>query len=40
MNNYPRKVLKGTTPARLLEQEFEKHTVILKFFNIIPKEVV
>ena len=39
MNNYPRKVLKGKTPAQLLKQEFENQIMILRFFNLISKEV-
>lgn len=39
MNNYPRKILKGKSPAQLLKQEFEKQTMILRFFNLISKEV-
>lgn len=39
MNNYPRKILKGKTPVQLLKQEFENQIMILRFFNIISKEV-
>lgn len=39
LNSYPRKILKGKTPAMLPEQEFSKQAKILRFFNIIPKEV-
>ncbi len=39
MNNYPRKILKGKTPAQLLKQEFENQIMILRFFNLISKEV-
>ena len=38
MNNYPRKILKGKTPAQMLQQEFPDRIMILRFFNIIPKE--
>ena len=38
MNNYPRKILKGKTPAQKLQQEFPDRFMILRFFNIIPKE--
>lgn len=34
MNNYPRKILKGKTPAQLLKREFENQTMVLRFFNI------
>ena len=40
MNNYPRKILKGKTPAQLLKQEFENQIMIQRFFNLISKEVV
>lgn len=39
MNNYPRKILNGSTPAQKLSEEFPDRTMILKFFNIIPKEI-
>ena len=39
MNNYPRKILNGRTPAQMLQQEFPDRIMILRFFNIIPKEV-
>ena len=38
MNNYPRKILNGRTPAQLLRDEFPDRIMILRFFNIIPKE--
>ena len=38
INNYPRKILKGKTPAQMLQQEFPDRIMILRFFNIIPKE--
>lgn len=38
MNNYPRKILKGKTPTQMLQQEFPDRIMILRFFNIIPKE--
>lgn len=39
MNNYPRKILNGKTPAQMLQQEFPDRIMILRFFNIVPKEV-
>lgn len=39
MNNYPRKVLDGQTPASLLEALFKDRTMIMRFFNINQKEV-
>jgi len=38
MNNYPRKILNGRTPAQMLCKEFPDRIMILRFFNIIPKE--
>lgn len=39
MNNYPRKILGGKTPAQLLKQEFKNQVMILRFFNLNSKEV-
>ncbi len=40
LNNYPRKILNGKTPAMLLKQEFSNQTMILRFFNITTKEAI
>lgn len=39
MNNYPRRILNGRTPAQMLSDEFPDSTRILRFFNIAPKEI-
>jgi len=40
LNNYPRKILKGKTPAMLIEQEFPDRIMILRFFNISRTEAI
>ena len=36
--NSPRRILNGRTPAQMSREEFPDRIMILRFFNIIPKE--